>query len=239
MVFLFYLKVKRMQNSVTFHQNASGYDSSSDIVHKPLGAYNAFGKRIFDLTFSLLLLPIIAPIIFGLWFLSRRDGAPGFFGHARIGQEGKVFKCWKVRSMVADAESRLEAYLKSNPEAAEEWSRDHKLTNDPRITGFGQFIRKTSLDELPQIWNVLKGEMSFVGPRPVVTKELEKYGQDLPSYLAQKPGITGLWQVSGRNDVSYDERVQMDVDYLENCSFFLDVKITFKTASAVLGRTGR
>ncbi|GAA6198649.1 hypothetical protein NBRC116598_40940 [Pseudophaeobacter arcticus] len=141
--------------------------------------------------------------------------------------------------MVADAESRLEAYLKANPEAAAEWARDHKLTNDPRITRFGQFIRKTSLDELPQIWNVLKGEMSFVGPRPVVTKELEKYGQDLPSYLAQKPGITGLWQVSGRNDVSYDERVQMDVDYLEKRSFLIDLKIIGKTALSVLGRTGR
>ena len=228
-----------MHHSVPFHLHARSYAPSVGAVHQPLGVYHAFGKRAFDLVFALALLPILAPIIFGLWLYSRRDGAPGLFGHARIGQKGKIFKCWKVRSMVADAESRLEAYLKANPEAAKEWARDHKLTNDPRITRFGHFIRQTSLDELPQIWNVLKGEMSFVGPRPVVTKELEKYGQDLPSYLAQKPGITGLWQVSGRNDVSYNERVQMDVDYFEKCSFFLDVKITCKTAFSVLGRTGR
>lgn len=228
-----------MQHSVFWQQHLDEAAPFEGLDHQPSGIYNAFGKRVFDLVFALFLLPVLVPIILGLWLYSRRDGAPGFFGHARIGQNGEVFKCWKVRSMVADAESRLEAYLKANPEAAAEWARDHKLTNDPRITRFGQFIRKTSLDELPQIWNVLKGEMSFVGPRPVVTKELEKYGKDLPSYLAQKPGITGLWQVSGRNDVSYCERVQMDVDYLEKRSFLMDLKIIGKTAFSVLGRTGR
>jgi len=228
-----------MQHSVPFHQHLNDYASAVDIVPQPVGIYHAFGKRAFDLVLAFIFLPVLTPIILGLWLYSRRDGAPGLFGHARIGQNGEVFKCWKVRSMVADAESRLEAYLKANPEAAAEWAKDHKLTNDPRITRFGQFIRKTSLDELPQIWNVLKGEMSFVGPRPVVTKELEKYGQDLPSYLAQKPGITGLWQVSGRNDVSYSERVQMDVDYLEKRGFLMDLKIIGKTAFSVLGRTGR
>lgn len=224
-----YVSFQHLDDSV-----ASGHFS-----HKPSGVYHAFGKRAFDVAFSLLLLPILVPIIIGLWLYVRRDGAAGFFGHARVGQNGKVFKCWKVRSMVADAESRLEAYLKANPEAAAEWARDHKLTDDPRITRFGHFIRKTSLDELPQIWNVIKGEMSFVGPRPIVTKELEKYEQHLPAYLAQKPGITGLWQVSGRNDVSYRERVQLDVDYLEKSSFLTDVKIILKTALAVVDRTGR
>ncbi|OIQ32249.1 MAG: exopolysaccharide biosynthesis protein [Alphaproteobacteria bacterium MedPE-SWcel] len=203
------------------------------------GLYLRFGKRLFDICFALALLPIVAPIILGLWLIARRDGGAGFFGHQRVGRNGKTFKCWKVRSMVIDAEARLEAYLKCNPEAAAEWDRDHKLTNDPRITRFGDFIRKTSLDELPQIWNVLKGEMSFVGPRPVVTKELEKYRDSLPSYLAQKPGITGLWQVSGRNDISYNERVALDVAYLSMCSLRADLGIIVRTGLSVLGCTGR
>jgi len=203
------------------------------------GLYARFGKRLFDLCFALLLLPVLAPVIALLWAIVRRDGGAGFFGHRRVGRDGKIFKCWKLRSMVVDAEARLEAHLKAHPEAAAEWARDHKLTDDPRITRFGDFIRKTSLDELPQIWNVLKGEMSFVGPRPVVTKELEKYGNSLPAYLAQKPGITGLWQVSGRNDISYGERVAMDVTYLSQRSLRRDLVIIARTALAVVDRTGR
>ncbi len=141
--------------------------------------------------------------------------------------------------MVVDAEDKLQAYLDANPEDADEWERDHKLTNDPRINRLGDVLRKTSLDELPQIWNVLKGEMSFVGPRPVVAIELVKYGSSASAYLAQKPGITGLWQVSGRNDISYRERVEMDVVYLARQSFLSDIKIISMTASAVFLRTGR
>ncbi len=141
--------------------------------------------------------------------------------------------------MVVDAEDKLQAYLDANPDAADEWARDHKLTNDPRINRLGDVLRKTSLDELPQIWNVLKGEMSFVGPRPVVAIELVKYGSSASAYLAQKPGITGLWQVSGRNDISYRERVEMDVVYLARQSFLSDIKIISMTASAVFLRTGR
>ncbi|WP_264213859.1 sugar transferase [Leisingera thetidis] len=203
------------------------------------GFYARVAKRGFDIVFALFLLPVLAPVVLVLWVIVRRDRGPGFFGHVRVGRNGKPFKCWKIRSMVADAELRLEAHLKASPEAAAEWARDHKLTNDPRITRFGNFLRKSSLDELPQIWNVLKGEMSFVGPRPVVTKELEKYGRRLPVYLAQKPGITGLWQVSGRNDISYDERVEMDAAYLTSCGFWLDLKIIAQTASAVLVGTGK
>ncbi|WP_027245279.1 sugar transferase [Leisingera daeponensis] len=204
-----------------------------------LGGYSRFGKRIFDILFALLLLPVLVPVILILWGVVRLDGGPGFFGHTRVGQNGKPFKCWKVRSMVVDAESRLQAHLDSNPEAAAEWERDHKLTNDPRINRLGRILRKTSLDELPQIWNVLRGEMSFVGPRPIVTKELPKYGSSVSAYLAQKPGITGLWQISGRNDISYDERVALDVAYLSCRGFFKDLKIILRTGAAVLGRTGR
>lgn len=203
------------------------------------GFYSRFGKRAFDLAFALFLLPVLLPVICVLWCIVRLDGGPGFFGHTRVGRNGKPFKCWKVRSMVVDAEARLQAHLDACPEAAAEWERDHKLTNDPRINRLGHILRKTSLDEMPQIWNVLKGEMSFVGPRPIVTKELPKYGSSAAAYLAQKPGITGLWQVSGRNDISYDERVAMDVAYLSRCSFQKDLQIILRTGTAVLGRTGR
>ncbi|WP_082015826.1 sugar transferase [Leisingera sp. ANG-M7] len=205
----------------------------------PFGVYSRGGKRVFDTGFALLLLPVLAPVILLLWILARRDGGPGFFGHTRVGRDGRLFKCWKVRSMVADAEARLQAHLDADPAAAAEWERDHKLANDPRISRLGHVLRKTSLDELPQIWNVLKGEMSFVGPRPIVTRELAKYGSSAPAYLAQTPGITGLWQVSGRNDVSYEERVALDVAYLRRRSFPGDLQIILRTGSAVLGRTGR
>ena len=196
-------------------------------------------KRVFDIFLALLLLPVLVPVIAALWFVTRRDGGPGFFGHTRVGKNGKYFKCWKIRTMVVDAEAKLQAYLEANPAAAEEWALDHKLENDPRITRLGDFLRRTSLDELPQIWNVLKGEMSFVGPRPVTRIEMRKYGRCRTAYLSLKPGITGLWQVSGRNNVSYDERVAMDVEYLQIMSLWEDIKIILKTGGAVLDRTGK
>ncbi len=203
------------------------------------GLYTVFGKRAFDIALALVLLPFVAPVIAVLWCLVRIDGGPGFFGHTRVGHNSKLFTCWKIRTMVVNAEGHLRALLKANPEAADEWERDRKLTNDPRINRLGHILRKTSLDELPQVLNVLKGEMSFVGPRPVVAAELIKYGSAVSSYLAQKPGITGLWQVSGRNDLSYDERVKMDVAYLAHRSFATDLKILSLTASAVVFGTGR
>ncbi len=141
--------------------------------------------------------------------------------------------------MVVDAESRLQTHLNANPLAAVEWELNRKLTADPRINRFGHILRRTSLDELPQIWNVFKGDMSFVGPRPVVAIELVKYGSSASAYLAQKPGITGMWQVSGRNDISYGERVAMDVAYLTHRSLLKDLKIIFLTVPAVFLRTGR
>lgn len=203
------------------------------------GFYRRFGKRTFDILFAVALLPIIAPVVAVLWAIVRLDGGPGFFGHTRIGKDGHSFKCWKVRSMVVNAEARLVEYLRDHPEAAAEWQRDYKLAKDPRITRLGDFIRKTSLDELPQIWNVLTGEMSFVGPRPIVEDELTRYGAYRDAYLSAKPGITGLWQVSGRNDISYSERVAMDGDYQDRLSLGLDVVTILKTAGAVLNRTGK
>lgn len=201
--------------------------------------YNRFGKRLFDLVLAIVLLPVLAPVIATLWLLVRRDGGAGFFGHRRVGRGGKVFKCWKIRTMVMDAEPRLIAYLAQNPEAAAEWASEHKLRNDPRITKIGGFLRATSLDELPQIWNVLRGEMSFVGPRPVVRGELVRYGRKRSAYLAFRPGLTGIWQVSGRNDVSYETRVQMDVEYCKVVSLKEDVALLLKTGKAVIDQTGR
>lgn len=201
--------------------------------------YVRFGKRAFDITFALALLPLIAPVVLALCSIVRRDGGPSLFGHKRIGRGGKTFKCWKVRSMVVDAEARLADFLAAHPEAAAEWARDYKLDNDPRITQFGNFIRKTSLDELPQIWNVLCGDMSFVGPRPVVASELDRYGESRHHYLSLRPGITGPWQVEGRNDITYAERVRMDAGYAQSQSLSRDVILIARTAGAVLGSTGK
>lgn len=201
--------------------------------------YRRYGKRLFDLLLALALLPFLAPIIAFLWVIVRVEGAPGFFGHPRIGQNGHVFRCWKVRTMTVGAEAKLADYLSRNPEAAQEWALNQKLTNDPRITRLGRFLRKSSLDELPQIWNVLKGEMSFVGPRPVVPDELERYGNHRQTYLSLKPGITGFWQTLGRNSLSYGERVKLDTAYVSHISLGTDLRLILKTASLVVVGNGK
>ncbi len=203
------------------------------------GIYAAFGKRVCDLVFAFALLPILVPVIAILWGLTRLDGGPGFFGHKRVGKDRRQFSCWKIRTMVPDAEAKLKQYLSENPDAMAQWQRDFKLDNDPRITRLGNFLRKTSLDELPQIWNVIRGEMSFVGPRPVVQDELLRYGESEKYYLSVRPGITGLWQVSGRNDISYADRVRMDRIYASRYSMLQDTKIIAKTATVVLFPTGK
>ncbi|WP_417261743.1 sugar transferase [Celeribacter sp.] len=218
------------QDSTTLPRNQYYYN----IVPIYAGAM----KRVFDIVLSLLLLPMIAPLILLLCLMVCRDGGSGFFGHARVGKGGKTFKCWKIRTMVTDSQERLEALLKSDPAARAEWEQDRKLRNDPRVTPLGNFLRKSSLDELPQLWNVLKGEMSLIGPRPVTEPELVMYGKDAVIYEALRPGVTGLWQVSGRNDVSYKERVELDVRYHNKMSFMLDMEILFRTAKSVVSRTG-
>lgn len=202
-------------------------------------SYLRYGKRAFDIVFAVFLFPAVALVILTLWCVVRRDGGTGFFGHRRIGRDGVEFQCWKIRTMVVDAETRLQDLLATNLEVAREWALDQKLASDPRVTRFGAFLRASSLDELPQIWNVLKGEMSFVGPRPVMRDELKKYGPNRAAYLSLRPGITGLWQVSGRNDVSYDARVRFDVEYTARISLPMDLRLILGTANAVLNRTGR
>lgn len=198
-------------------------------------------KRAFDLLLAMLLLPLVLPIIIVLWAMIRvpagRHGT-GFFSHARVGRHGVAFDCLKLRTMVPYAEMDLQAILAHDPEARAEWERDVKLRNDPRVTRFGRFLRRTSLDELPQIFNVLAGDMSFVGPRPVPKDELERYGRAKFAYLSLRPGITGSWQVSGRNDVDYNARIAMDIDYAQRRSFAGDLGILARTLGVLVRRSG-
>jgi undecaprenyl-phosphate galactose phosphotransferase len=167
------------------------------------------------------------------------DGGPAVFAHRRVGRGCRFFGCLKFRTMVVGAEEALSEYLALHPEAAEEWKREQKLGFDPRITGMGKLLRRTSLDELPQLVNVLRGEMSLVGPRPVTKAEIdEKYGAHARLCTSVRPGLTGLWQVSGRNDISYPERVALDIRYVTSQSLVEDVRILFRTAGVVLNRSG-
>ncbi|CDX16382.1 Exopolysaccharide production protein ExoY [Mesorhizobium plurifarium] len=191
-------------------------------------------KRSFDIVGSLAGLVLLSPLFLMVALLVKlSDNGPIFYGHKRIGRGGRIFSCLKFRTMVTDGERVLAAYLAANPEANAEWIATRKLKNDPRVTRVGQVLRKLSLDELPQILNILQGDMSLVGPRPVVRDELEIYGSAAVYYLKSRPGLTGLWQVSGRNDVSYDTRVAFDRHYVENWSMFQDIRIIFKTVPAV------
>lgn len=195
-------------------------------------------KRIFDLAAALVLLVFLAlPLAYLAWLI-RRDGGPAIFAHKRVGQSGGEFACFKFRTMREDAEDQLRLLLASDPAMSEEWEREFKLRNDPRITSIGRFLRQTSLDELPQLFNVIRGEMSLVGPRPVVQSELERYGEDVDYFLLVRPGMTGLWQVSGRNDVGYETRVYLDTWYIKNWSMWYDVAILFKTIKVVFQRKG-
>ena len=170
----------------------------------------------------LLFSPVMLVVAFLIW---RRDGAPVLFGHYRVGRDGKLFRCLKFRSMLRDSERALAEVLRTDPVARAEWERDQKLSNDPRITPVGHFLRKSSLDELPQLFNVLRAEMHLVGPRPITTSELTRYGRARWHYLSVQPGITGLWQVSGRNNTTYEERVALDKTYVEQRSAWTDIGI--------------
>lgn len=161
-------------------------------------------------------------------------GGSVLYSHRRIGFAGQAFDCYKFRTMIEDADRVLEEYISANPEAAAEWARCRKLSQDPRVTFLGRMLRVSSLDELPQLFNILRGQMSCVGPRPIVTDELELYGEVAAHYLRARPGLTGLWQVSGRNNVSYTRRVQLDLRYLENWSLAADAAILFRTIFAVM-----
>ena len=195
---------------------------------------NRLIKYSFDFIGTLVGTILISPIlvIIAVWIRFDSPGAI-IFTHTRIGKDGKTFGCYKFRTMCIDAQERLEKLLASDPTAREEWEQDFKLKNDPRITKVGKFLRRTSLDELPQIFNVLKGEMSLVGPRPVIADELPRYGEYLDDYLMVRPGITGMWQVNGRSDTTYGERVRMDSWYVRNWSFWIDIMLLWRTMKSV------
>jgi lipopolysaccharide/colanic/teichoic acid biosynthesis glycosyltransferase len=195
-------------------------------------------KRVIDVVLCFLALPAILFVGIPIALLIMLDGGSPFFLQARIGRGGDRFQCLKFRTMVPNAERKLQQILDSDPAARAEWERDFKLKNDPRVTWIGRILRKTSLDELPQFLNVLAGEMSIVGPRPVTRQELNLYGDNAQLYLVCTPGITGLWQVSGRNDVSYANRVALDVRYALTWSPMQDLKIMLRTLPAMLSQRG-
>ncbi|MBQ8829452.1 MAG: undecaprenyl-phosphate galactose phosphotransferase WbaP [Burkholderiaceae bacterium] len=199
--------------------------------------YNRFVKRVFDLIVASLGTLAISPILIGI-AIAIKYSSPGpvLYSQKRLGEGGRHFKCWKFRSMVPDADQRLKEYLEANPEARKEWEESQKLKNDPRITRIGHILRKTSLDELPQLWNVITGEMSLVGPRPIVDNEIEKYGIYFSDYTMVRPGMTGLWQVSGRSDTSYPRRVRLDAWYVRNWNVWLDISLIFKTVKVLFSK---
>ncbi|BBG65021.1 undecaprenyl-phosphate galactosephosphotransferase [Hydrogenimonas sp.] len=202
--------------------------------------YRQLLQCLFNYTLAIILLPILLPIIGIIAILVKKESpGPVFFVHTRVGKNSKSIPTLKFRSMYVDADKRLEKLLKENPEIKDEWEKNFKLKNDPRVTKIGAFLRKTSLDELPQIFNILRGDMYFVGPRPVIQKEIEQYyKENAVYYYMVKPGITGLWQVSGRSDTDYDFRVKIDKWYVINWSIWLDIIILFKTVKVVLKREG-
>ncbi|WP_241602621.1 undecaprenyl-phosphate galactose phosphotransferase WbaP [Rosenbergiella nectarea] len=208
-------------------------------VHQSLAKWpSRIIKRSFDILASLMIITILSPVLLFISRKVKKDGGPAIYGHERIGKNGAPFKCLKFRSMAVNSEELLADLLAKDPEAKAEWDETFKLKNDPRITKIGHLLRRTSMDELPQLFNVLKGEMSLVGPRPIIHEELERYQDQVDYYLMSKPGMTGLWQVSGRSDVDYETRVYFDAWYVKNWSMWNDIAILFKTVSVVLRKDG-
>jgi undecaprenyl-phosphate galactose phosphotransferase len=199
---------------------------------------NSSIKSAFDYAAAAVLLVFFLPVFVGIGLLIRGDGGPAIFTHRRIGTGGRRFQCLKFRTMVMNSDSVLQRLLSADPAAAAEWAATQKLRNDPRITPIGHILRKTSLDELPQLINVLRGEMSLVGPRPIVDNEVPRYGDHISYYMEARPGMTGLWQVSGRSETTYEERVRLDVRYVREWSIWQDIAILLKTVLVVIQRRG-
>ena len=225
-----------------------GLDSNNKTLHKtvdlggegarnaPRGVYDRFLKRLFDIVAVMLVVPFVLPLVLVLGILVARDGGPVLYTQDRLGRGGRVFRFWKLRSMVTDADRRLDEYLAANPAARAEWDETQKLKNDPRITPVGRFMRKTSLDELPQLWNVLRGDMSLVGPRPMMPQQQALY--PAPAYHRMRPGLTGFWQISDRNETSFASRSDYDAEYAQRLSFPTDILVLLMTVRAVLRGTG-
>ena len=214
---------------------SGAYGSEPSSVSISTSSLKVLMDKLGALTALVLLSPVLGAVALTLYLTQK---GPIFFSHTRVGKDGREFGCLKFRTMVPEAAEMLAEILDSDPIARQEWEENFKFENDPRVTRVGAILRKTSLDELPQIWNVLRGDMSLVGPRPITHAEGEMYGIHYSEYKSVRPGLTGLWQVSGRSDTTYDERVALDVDYVRNLSFFSDLRILFATVSIVLRRTG-
>lgn len=206
---------------------------------KEFSLYRDLVKRLFDLVLALAILPLVLPVFAVLYLLVRRDGGSFLYKHPRIGLGGKTFDCLKIRTMVVDSETILKDVLDQNPDARKEWNENFKLRNDPRITPIGKSLRKTSLDELPQIFNVLLGDMSVVGPRPITSEELGLYGDAAEDYKRVNPGLTGPWQVTGRRENDFKSRVALDTAYVKNVSFFTDIYYILATVPEVVFARGR
>ncbi|SHH07773.1 Sugar transferase involved in LPS biosynthesis (colanic, teichoic acid) [Cognatiyoonia sediminum] len=198
--------------------------------------YKSYAKRGLDIALVLLFLPIVGPLVLLMAAVTALNGSNPFYSQLRVGKNGRFFRIWKIRTMTVDAEARLESYLKSNPEARAEWNKHQKLKNDPRITTVGRFLRKASLDELPQLFNVLQGSMSLVGPRPMMPEQEQYYFGS--AYYSLRPGLTGLWQISERNESSFVDRVAFDDAYSRSMSFGTDMKTLLKTVLVVIRGTG-
>ncbi len=205
----------------------------------PRLSYVTSFKRPLDIAIVLLTAPVVVLVVIVCWAIIRRDGGAGFYSQERVGLDGRMFSCWKLRSMVVDADRALEELCKADPKRAKEWRRDQKLKDDPRITRIGRFIRATSIDELPQVWNVLMGDMSIVGPRPFLSEQNALYKKaGGRAYYRLRPGITGPWQVYGRGRTTFTDRVRYDEWYFGSMDFLTDLRLIFRTIGAVYRGTG-
>ena len=237
-ILLFSQFVAKFFNRCHINFNKKNFDAYNSIYHNE---FHLFAKRLFDIVFSMVVLFLLSPIflVIALLIKIKSPNGPIFFGHQRIGKDGRFFRVYKFRTMVPDAEAKLAKMLDDNPKAKAEFANDFKLKDDPRIiSGIGGFLRKSSLDELPQFFNSLIGNMSVVGPRPIVEDEIHKYGEYVVKLYSVKPGVTGLWQVSGRNDIDYDKRVKLDMEYIDTQTLLLDMKIIFKTIIVMIFKKG-
>ena len=239
--FRYTMNIPRMQELNTISSNVRDFGGALGFAstHNLTFGFSLFIKRCVDIFLLLISSPVTIPLVLIVSILVKcTSKGPVFYGHKRIGRNGKEFKCWKFRSMAIDADKQLEKILAENPKMREEWERDRKFTDDPRVTKIGKILRKTSIDEIPQFFNVLTGEMSFIGPRPVTKPELEKYGSKADYVLTVKPGLSGMWQISGRSDTGYEERITLDSYYIQNWSVWLDLWIIIKTIYVVLKGKG-
>jgi exopolysaccharide production protein ExoY len=227
-----------LQKEYVIKGNHDAIDSEEASISR-VYALGGLYKRLIDIVLASVALvwsiPLFAIVAVAIKLCDR---GPIFFKHERVGLGGKTFSCLKFRTMRVRSDIHLMRYLEANPQAAEEWKSKQKLSNDPRITAIGGSLRRSSIDELPQLINVLKGDMSLVGPRPVTTEEMARYGRDAAHYLSARPGLTGAWQVSGRNDVSYEQRVLMDAEYCRTWSLIGDISIMLRTVPALFSQRG-